>query len=43
VGNLPVQHRQLVAQDGNLDILVVGLGTDADHSDDLPYNEEDDR
>jgi hypothetical protein len=25
-----VQHRQLVAQDGDLDILVVGLGTQVD-------------
>ena len=39
-GNLTVQHRQLVAQDGDLEILVVWLGTQADQPQDAPYEEE---
>jgi hypothetical protein len=42
VGNLAVKQRQLVAQDGDLDVLVVWFGTEADQSEDAPYKEEDD-
>ena len=37
-----MQHRQLVAQDGNIDVLAVWCGTEADQPKDVPYEEEDD-
>jgi hypothetical protein len=40
VGNLAVQHSKLVAQDGDLDVLVVWLGTEADQPKDASYEEE---
>ena len=40
---LAVKHRQLVAQDGDLDVLVVWFGTEADQPEDVSYNEEHDR
>jgi hypothetical protein len=38
--SLPVQHCQLVAQDGDLDVLVVWFGTEADQPKDSSYEEE---
>jgi hypothetical protein len=32
-----------VAQDGNLDVLVVWFGTETDQPEDVSHNEEDDR
>ncbi len=40
---MAVQNCQLVAQEGDLDILFVWFGTGADQPEDAPYNEEDDR
>src|SRR5882762_5338898 len=39
-GNLAVQHCQLVAQDSDLDVLVVGPGTQVDQPEDASYEEE---
>src|ERR1700704_863222 len=41
-GNLAVKHRQLVAKDGNLDVLIVWFGTETDQPEDASYKEEDD-
>ena len=41
-GNLAVQHRQLVAKDCNLDVLIVWSGTETDQPEDASYEEEDD-
>jgi len=40
--NLAVQHRQLVARDGDLDILVVRFGPEADQPEDAPYEKKQD-
>jgi hypothetical protein len=32
-----------VAQDGDLDVLLIWFGTEADQTENVPYNEEDDR
>src|SRR2546421_1149941 len=40
-GNLAVQHRQLVAQDGDLDVLGVWCGTEANQPENASYEEED--
>jgi hypothetical protein len=42
-GNLAVHHRQLVAKDVDLDVLVGWFGTEADQTQNMPYNEENDR
>ena len=36
-------HRQVVAHDSNLDVLVVGFRIETDQTENLPNNEEDDR
>jgi hypothetical protein len=38
--NLAVKHCQLVAQDDNLDVLVVWFDTDADRLQDVAYKED---
>jgi hypothetical protein len=41
VDNLAAQHRQLVAKNGDLDVLGAWFGTEADQPEDPPYNKED--
>jgi len=40
-GNLAAKHRQLVAQDGDLDVLDVWFRTEAHQPENAPYEEED--